>query len=73
MDIEVSKKILDRTDALESVVRQLVSVLTPEQLVQFQQSTKQNWELAEQHVPSEAAETLQRTKTYAMKISGISN
>jgi len=72
MDIEVVKKLLDRTDALESVVRQLISVLTPEQLAQFKHNTKLNWELADKHVPAEAAETLQRTKSYALKISGIS-
>ncbi len=72
MDIEVVKKLLDRTDALESVVRQLISVLTTEQLAQFQHSTKLNWELAEKHVPTDASETLQRTKSYALKISGIS-
>lgn len=72
MDIEVAKKLLDRTDAIESVVRQLISVLTPEQLALFQQSTKLNWELAEKHIPADAAETLRRTKNYALKISGIS-
>ncbi|SUH15987.1 Uncharacterised protein [Salmonella enterica subsp. enterica] len=47
MDIEVLKRSLDRTDALESVVRELISVLTPEQLSAFQSNTKKRWELAE--------------------------
>ncbi|EDF9533321.1 hypothetical protein GCB38_19545 [Salmonella enterica] len=47
MDIEVLKRSLDRTDALESVVRELISVLTPEKLSAFQSNTKKRWELAE--------------------------
>lgn len=52
MDIEVLKRSLDRTDALESVVRELISVLTPEQLSAFQSNTKKRWELAEKNAPS---------------------
>lgn len=71
MDIEFVKRSLDRTDALESVVRELINVLTPEQLSRFQQSTKQSWELAEKSAPTEALETISRTKTHAFKLSGI--
>lgn len=71
MDIEVIKKIINRTDALESVVRQLISILTPEQLSEFHQNTKLNWEMAEKHAPADAVETLLRTKAYALRISGI--
>ncbi|MFV9293927.1 hypothetical protein [Citrobacter amalonaticus] len=71
MDIEVLKRSLDRTDALESVVRELISVLTPEQLSAFQTNIKNNWELVEKNAPAELSETISRTKALALKISGI--
>lgn len=73
MDIEVLKRSLDRTDALESVVRELISVLTPEQLSAFQSNTKKRWGLAEKNAPSELADTISRTKALALKLSGIGN
>lgn len=71
MDIEVLKRSLARTDALESVVKELINVLTPEQLSAFQNNTKAAWELAEKKAPPEIAETISRTKTLALKLSGI--
>ncbi|MES3508325.1 hypothetical protein [Enterobacter hormaechei] len=70
MNIETLKDILARLDAQESVIQRMIGILTPEQLEQFHERIKRDWEAAEKNVSPDLAETLQRTKKYALKISG---
>ncbi len=71
MDKEIIQNNIDRIDALESVVRQLIAVLTPEQLQKFRFNTGALWHKAEKASPPETSETIQRTKKHAFKISGM--
>ncbi|EJF31685.1 MULTISPECIES: hypothetical protein [Enterobacteriaceae] len=71
MEKETLQRNIDRVDALDSVVRQLIKVLTPEQLEKFRFNTKALWHSAEAASTPETSETIQRTKIHAFKISGI--
>lgn len=68
---EALQRYLDRVDAIEAVVRQLIGVLTPEQLSLFQGKTISEWDATEKASPPELLETIRRTKGYAYNISGL--
>ncbi|SQC34796.1 MULTISPECIES: hypothetical protein [Enterobacteriaceae] len=68
---EALQRYLDRVDAIEAVVRQLIDVLTPEQLSLFQDKTIREWTATEKVSPPELLETIRRTKGYAYKLSGL--
>lgn len=68
---EAFQRNLDRVDAIEAVIRQLIGVLTPEQLSVFHDKTIREWSATEKASPPEILETIRRTKGYAYKLSGL--
>lgn len=71
MDLETMQRTLTRIDALQAVVRELIGVLTPEQLEKFHKSTKETWAAAEQGIPDSLRETIGNTKREVYKLSGL--
>ncbi|WP_145567705.1 hypothetical protein [Yersinia mollaretii] len=72
-DIDSFEKLLTRVDATESVIRQLISVLTPQQKQDFIEKSINTWSIVESKVSEENKEKLLATKTLAMKLSGITD
>ncbi|MDN0096541.1 hypothetical protein [Yersinia rohdei] len=72
-NIDSFEKLLTRVDATESVIRQLISVLTPQQKTEFIEKSINTWSLAESKMSEENKEKLLATKTLAMKLSGITD
>ncbi|WP_318393592.1 hypothetical protein [Enterobacter sp.] len=63
--------LLYKVDALNAIVQQLRIVLTPEQQAAFSKNTIEAWRKAEELASGDAKETIQKTKAYAYKYSGI--
>lgn len=72
-DIDSFEKLLTRVDATESVIKQLISVLTPQQKQDFIEKSINTWSIVESKVSEENKEKLLATKTLAMKLSGIND
>ncbi|HFO2534976.1 TPA: hypothetical protein ACHJX8_004554 [Yersinia enterocolitica] len=72
-DIDSFEKLLTRVDATESVIKQLISVLTPQQKQDFIEKSINTWSIVESKVSEENKEKLLATKTLAMKLSGITD
>ncbi len=70
LDNEFERNLV-RVDALEAVVRELINVLTPEQLAEFRKNTKQVWEMAEKSCLPELKGVITNTKKQAFKLSSL--
>lgn len=71
MDLETTQRTITRIDALQAVVRELIGVMTPEQLEKFHKNTQATWAAAEQNIPASLRETISNTKREAYKLSGL--
>ncbi|WP_313129572.1 hypothetical protein [Pseudescherichia vulneris] len=65
------EQLLYKVDALNAIVQQLRIVLTPAQQAAFNKNTIETWRKAEELASDDAKETIQKTKVYAYKYSGI--